>query len=860
MLKSKQYLHGSEKAPKARKLLKPVPKSRANMEAEKGESVLLEDKLGNPAHYTVGGKRHTEGGTPLNLPEEAFIFSDTKDMRIKDKKLLEEFGITGTKPRTPAHIAKRYDINKFREVFANPIADKLQKETAARMIGNYEEKLAKLALVQEATKGFPQGIPKVAQEYVGEMNEGSPMDQNGDEQGEYGMGGQFWFEPGGEMDNTPLTGDNEFVGGINQTQQWIPKENQSIKAPCTQEQMMDPTSPCYNPGGMTKTTVDSKYGTAYGGPQTAGAILAGMDLITGAIETGNQRNQLPQLRRMLSSTNQYATKTRSDRGNYDVNSGNFKEYLYGYQPNINRKGGEIYAEGGEIEHMYAQDGGQVTLERKPDQTEEQFTTYWKEYAKAHPTEKITVKNGEVVKMVAPKKLEALTDAERYAGEKIAQNLQDSYGYVNRILSDPELQASWYEEWKKNINASTVPQVVAQRDKILKKYDSPAKVKDLFMKAQEQVYAVRSTPEVFDKLGTTEGTTWDRGYGRNKKYQETMGMLGLDALPEEDIAAFQAGYYGLVDLQEKGDPKVARLNIRARGKDDDAGRRGNKPISRVDAVMGNTSIGQMVTPGDAEFELADIPAVPAPEVPVQEELKAPELEAPVVDDTDEGFFLQDVVGLGANLMDYSGIRKRLPWRNRVQPYLPQPVPYSPQSEIAANLAGGSEIISGLSAYAGPQSLSARSSAVQGQLAQQNAQVLGKYSNLNVGVFNQFEGQKADILNNAAFYNADSMMKAYDDTVLSNERYDQDKRTARGAVMSRISRMYGNRADAHNLNMVNPHFQIDPTRAGSMYFKKGSNLESLTPTPSNPIELYDRYRTDPQYSHIPDDVLLKLISGK
>ena len=845
---NKQFKIHSEKAPSPRKLLKPVPKSKANMEAEKGESVLLEDKLGNPAHYTVGGKRHSQGGTPLNLPEGAFIYSDTADMRIKDKEILKDFGISGTKRKgyTPAHIAKRYDINKFRAVFADPKSDKLQRETAGRMIENYEHKLAKLALVQEAMKGFPQGIPKVAQEYVGAGQQ---------------EGGGFEYQMGGAMDNTLLTNDNPF-SGTNMTPSWIPKENQQIRAPgnCSEEDMMNPASPCFNPAGVTKTTVDTKYGTGYGGPQVVGAMLAGMDLLTGVINTGQQRKQLPQLRRMLSSTYQYPTKTRSDRGNYDVNSGNFKEYLQGYQPGINRKGGEVYKVGGEVEHLYAQEGGEVTIERKPEQSDEQFALEWKAYAKAHPKDKVLVKDGDVVKMITPKRLDPLTDTERYTGDKIAEPLRESYGYINRVLSDPELQKDWYEEWKKNINASTNPAVVAQRDKILQKYDSPAKVKDLFMKAQEQVYAVRSTPAIFDKLATEEGVKWDRGYGTNKMYQETAATLGMDALSREDIAAFQAGYYGLVDLQEKGNPAIARLNIRTRGKDDDPGRRNTKAISRVDGIMGNTSIGQMVTPGDADFELADIPATSAPEAKVEEELKAPELEALVYDDTDEGFFLQDVVGLGGNLMDWAGIRKRLPWRNRVEPYIPQPVPYSPQSEIAANLAGGSEIVSGLSSYAGPQSLSARASSVQGQLAQQNAQVLGKYSNLNVGVFNQFEGQKADILNNAAFYNADAMTKAYDDSVLSNERYDQDKRTARSAIISRIASMYGNRADAHNLNMVNPHYQIDPTRAGSMYFKRGSKMVPGKVNPTNPIELYDQYRTNPEYSHIPDEVLLKLITDK
>jgi hypothetical protein len=954
---NKQFKVNVEKAPNPRKLLKPVPKSQANMEAEKGESVLLKDKLGNPAHYKVGGKKHTEGGTPLNLPEGAFIYSDTADMRIKDKEILKDFGIGGNKRKgyTPAYIAKKYDINKFRAVFADPKSDKLQRETAGRMIENYEHKLAKLALVQEAMKGFPQGIPKVAQEYVGA--------------GEQGEGG-FEYQMGGAIDETLFTNDNLF-SGTNMTPNWIPKENQQIRAPgnCSEEDMMNPASPCFNPAGVTKTTVDTKYGMGYGGPQVAGTILAGMDLLTGVINMGQQRKQLPQLRRMLSSTFQYPTKTRSDRGNYDVNSGNFKEYLQGYQPGINRKGGEMkyqkggsmkgtryipqgeyptyknedgsysnevsvgfsdqngswlipsffdgqhhdtetaikrfyktgehlgrfandadaekgavererlnnenslekysnyFQQGGEVEHLYAQDGGEVpvVIERKPGQTDEQFAAEWKAYKKAHPTEKVTVKDGDVVRMVTPKRLAPLTDTEKYVGEKISQNLQDSYGYTNRVLSDPDLQTAWYEKWKKNLQASTVPSVAAQRDKILKKYDSPAKVKDLFMKAQEQVYAIASTQgsdkDIYKQLSSPEGTKWDRGYGRNKMYKETMGTLGLDALPEEDIAAFQAAYYGLVDLKDEGHPEVSRLNIRARGKDDDSGRRGTKPISNVDAIFGNTTAGQMVTPGDADFELADIPATPAPDAPpASPELAPPALEAPVLDDTDEGFFLQDVVGLGGNLMDWAGIRKRLPWRNRVEPYLPQPVPYSPQSEIAANLAGGSEIISGLSSYAGPQSLSARASSVQGNLAQQNAQVLGKYSNLNVGVFNQFEGQKADILNNAAFYNVDAMTKMYDDNVLSNERYDQDKRTARSAVISRIASMYGNRADAHNLNMVNPHYQIDPTRAGSMYFKRGSKMIPGKMNPTNPIELYDQYRTNPAYSHIPDDVLLKLITEK
>lgn len=148
--------------------LKPVPMQIANVEAEKGETAYIPDMGGLSAHYTIGGKRHSEGGTPLNLPEDSFIFSDTKKMKLKDPFLLKEFG--ETKSKTFANIAKKYDINTYRKILADPTADKLQKETAEEMIGNYNLMLGKLALVQESKKGFPNGIPTISQPYMMENN------------------------------------------------------------------------------------------------------------------------------------------------------------------------------------------------------------------------------------------------------------------------------------------------------------------------------------------------------------------------------------------------------------------------------------------------------------------------------------------------------------------------------------------------------------------------------------------------------------------------------------------------------------------------------------------------------------------
>lgn len=165
--------HVDEPSHKVKKVLQPTSRAAANIEAEKGETAFILNEDGLPAHYKIGGKRHTEGGTPLNVPEDTFIFSDTKGMVIKDPQILAQFG--ETKPKTPAKIAEKYDMNQYRKVLSDKTTDDLHKQTAESMVENYTMMLGKLALVQESIKGFPQGIPMIAQPYM-IMNNIKPED------------------------------------------------------------------------------------------------------------------------------------------------------------------------------------------------------------------------------------------------------------------------------------------------------------------------------------------------------------------------------------------------------------------------------------------------------------------------------------------------------------------------------------------------------------------------------------------------------------------------------------------------------------------------------------------------------------
>lgn len=160
------------KADSVSNTIQEVPRYAANIEAEKGETVYGDiDGDGGLEHMNIGGKRHSEGGTPLNVPEGSFIFSDTRKMKIKDPAILSMFGKS---PKaggyTPAEIAKKYDINKYKAIVEDPEADLISKSTAQLMLTNYRKKLSALATIQEEMKGFPQGIPAVAEGAQDEMS------------------------------------------------------------------------------------------------------------------------------------------------------------------------------------------------------------------------------------------------------------------------------------------------------------------------------------------------------------------------------------------------------------------------------------------------------------------------------------------------------------------------------------------------------------------------------------------------------------------------------------------------------------------------------------------------------------------
>ena len=155
-------------SPKVRKTMGAVPREEANLEAEGGETLVGDiDGSTFPSFFSIKGPRHSEGGVPMNLPDDTFIFSDTASMKITDPKILKMFNKSPKKGGyTPAELSKSYDINKYRKLLQDPESNKMEKKTAEMMIKNYVMKLGALAIAQESKKGFPQGIPVIAKPYM----------------------------------------------------------------------------------------------------------------------------------------------------------------------------------------------------------------------------------------------------------------------------------------------------------------------------------------------------------------------------------------------------------------------------------------------------------------------------------------------------------------------------------------------------------------------------------------------------------------------------------------------------------------------------------------------------------------------
>lgn len=133
-------------------------KEDANAEIEQGEIVRQDLPNGGTLLHKALGKKHKDGGIPVNLPNNSFIFSNFKTTSL-NKEELETFKLGGFSKKvnnmTPAKILeKNVDIKHYNEMekYLQESKDSVQLKTAQLMKEKYDKVVAKVAALQESKK------------------------------------------------------------------------------------------------------------------------------------------------------------------------------------------------------------------------------------------------------------------------------------------------------------------------------------------------------------------------------------------------------------------------------------------------------------------------------------------------------------------------------------------------------------------------------------------------------------------------------------------------------------------------------------------------------------------------------------
>jgi hypothetical protein len=238
--------------------------------------------------------------------------------------------------------------------------------------------------------------------------------------------------------------------------------------------------------------------------------------------------------------------------------------------------------------------------------------------------------------------------------------------------------------------------------------------------------------------------------------------------------------------------------------------------------------------------------------VEEQVAAEEIpEAPYQNNPE--WWLQDKVNMGLAASDYFDVQKALPWAARYEPELMTPTFYDPTRELAQQSEQANIANQALAQFTGPQALSARSASIQGQGAKQAADTLSRYNNQNVGVANQFEGNNAQIMNEAQRFNQAQNKQLYDQNTIANQQYKNTKRAFKHNLGEAYNTGVTNMMKTDAMNQMYPQYAVDPRSGGRMHFTKGKDIK---PTYNEDVL---KYANKINASGLPEKVQAKMIDN-
>lgn len=778
---------------KVTKSITAVPRKDANLEAEGGETVIGNiDGSKIPSFFNIEGPRHTKGGVPLNLPDDSFIFSDTKAMMITDPVLLKMFNMPTKKGGyTPAEMSKKFDINRYREILQDRNSDKIDISTAEMMIKNYVMKLGALALAQESKKGFPQGIPKLSEPYmeangiteedlipkkedpkgqqqsknnnmpqeeeeeVTEMPNGEPTAQAQEEMMRYG--GMRRLRRAQEGMQQPS--EEEMMMMQQQAQQQQPQQGGQDQQ---MMQIMQQVAEALQQGAEPEElTIELLQGQVP--PEAIAQIFVklGMpedqvqQLVMGVMQQmqGGQEQDPRQQQQQMSEEEMMAMQQQDPRqmqqapmAAYGMSMGGYDMPFYDDPYEMAYGGMPKYVVGG---------AGDDPGDRKVSKDE--FGN--KKYDKY----KIDPKN---------KYRKTLEEESSISGGKLE-------GTAPGGGSNPNLVADLCSSMKKKGSVyygKSVDEVIAYA---LSHLNTP-KYANARVKIATQLEPCRQKGEVTTKdaiiyeeegdtpclCKKTDGSVYTDKEGNTKQAKIVDGIC-----QEYDPSCYETTTTPCVP---GSDEYINKQNeCTAAGKEFDG--------PNCDCVK---------TPGE-------IPPETPPKTPPE-------------------WWLQDNVNTMGAVSDLASIKKYMPWEARVDLEEPRPTFLDPTRELGQQSEQANIAAQASASFAGAQGLGARNAASQGQGAAQAANTLSNINNQNVNIANQFEGTQVGIRNQESMLNQQMANRVFDKNTIANQQFDNAKLAGRQNLRNSYNTAVTNKWKTDALNQMYPNYQTRPGVGGKVKY--------------------------------------------
>ena len=766
---------------KVTKSITAVPRKDANLEAEGGETVIGNiDGSKIPSFFNIEGPRHTKGGVPLNLPDDSFIFSDTKAMMITDPVLLKMFNMPIKKGGyTPAEMSKKFDINKYREILQDRNSDKIDINTAELMIKNYVIKLGALALAQESKKGFPQGIPKLSEPYmesngiseedlipkkenlkgqqqsknnnmpqeeeeveeeeeVTEMPNGEPIAQPQEEMMRYG--GMRRLRRAQEGMQQPSEEEMMMMQQQAQQQQQPQQGGQDQQMMQIMQQVEQALQQGAKPEELAVELLQNQIA-----PEEVAQIFVelGMpqdqvqQLVMSVVQQMQGRQQQDPRQQQMSEEEMMAMQQQDPSQMQQAPMAAYGMSMGGYDMPFYDDSYEM-AYGGMPKYVT---GGPGDTDPKKIKKSEYNSDKYKDY-----TEKDKVKTKTTYNEISGKK-EYTSDRAPSGGGKNPNLVAD----LCRNMKQPGSRHY----------GKTAEEVVA--------YAGLNKSAIVTLKACEQKATIKSvdavtydeeeTPPVKEETTTTENCQCTKKDGT--KYSVNKNPYFDSTKPEGE---------GNMPCEECDEEDVKTPECQC----EDESLEGYQPKD----ADGNCTCSPVKQPAQ--------------------------------------WWLQDNVNTMGAASDLASIKKYMPWEARVDLEEPRPTFLDPTRELAAQSEQANIASQASASFAGPQGLGARNAATQGNAATQAANTLGNINNQNVNIANQFEGTQTGIRNQESMLNQQMANRVYDKNTIANQNFDNAKLQGRQNLRNAYNTGVTNKWKTDALNQMYPNYQTRPGIGGRVEY--------------------------------------------